>query len=374
MTKEADMHRPRTRHLARFLISVALAGGSLVAFAGAGVASSTATPPRNASLPIISGTPEVGSTFFASPGSWHGTTPMSFAYQWIRCTAQVSDCGPIGGATHSSYQLTSADRGRKLIVSVTATNSAGSSAAQSRTSPVVRARSGPANTAAPSISGAAQVGATLTASPGSWSGTQPISFAYQWSRCDANGNSCAGISGATGQSYTATSADEGQRLRVTVTARNAVGSRSANSGPTGVVAPAGPGGQIPLGNGLVSIPVASVSLPQRLIVSDVRFTPNPVRSIRQSITIRVRVMDTRGFVVRDALVFVRATPLLTTTPPETGTQVDGWVTYVVHPRLAFPIKRGFNVQFFVQARKPGESVLAGVTGCRLVQVATAPPR
>jgi hypothetical protein len=87
----------------------------------------------------------------------------------------------------------------------------------------------------------------------------------------------------------------------------------------------------------------------------------------------VHVADTRGFYVRDALVFVRSTPLVTTAPPETATQTSGWVTLTSTPRLDFPIKKGFSVQFFVRARKAGENLLAGVSARRLAQVATVPP-
>jgi hypothetical protein len=71
-------------------------------------------------------------------------------------------------------------------------------------------------------------------------------------------------------------------------------------------------------------------------------------------------------------------PLLTTVPPESATQLDGWVTMQTTPRrpqpgLIFPLRRGLNVQFYVQARKAGERLLFGVTGTRLTQVHTAAP-
>jgi hypothetical protein len=348
-----------------------LVGGLGVAFAGAGSATTRATAPRNTSPPSISGLAEVGARLTGSHGTWSGSRPLSYAYQWVRCGTQVNNCASIGGATHSSYRLTSADLGHRLLLSVTASNSAGSASATSGATAVVQARSRPVNSAAPSISGSAQVGSALTASPGAWSGTQPITFAYQWRRCDANGDACSSIAGATAATYTLTSADQGLRVRVVVTAKNSVGSTSVSSGPSAVVAPAGPGGQIRLPDGKISIPVTSVGSPERLIASEVKFAPNPVRSRQGQLTVRVRITDTRGFVVRDALVFVRSVPLVTTAAPELPTQADGWATFVVQPKASFPIKRGHAVQFFVRARKAGENVLAGVSGRRLVQVRTA---
>jgi hypothetical protein len=346
-------------------------------FTAVGAASTQATPPRNTSLPAISGDLRVGETLGASPGTWSGDRPMSFAYQWVRCSRSVSNCANIAGATGNRYRLTSRDRDRRLIVSVTARNGAGGASAQSRaTSPVGPRGTAPSNTSPPTISGTPQEGQALTASPGNWGGTQPISFAYQWLRCDRNGGSCASIGNATGPSQVLSSADVGQTVRVRVTARNAAGSRSSTSVPSAVVsraAPPGPGGQIRLPNGKISIPITSVELPARLIVDEVQFSPNPVRSRRGTITARFRVSDTRGFVVRGALVFLRSTPLLTTTPPEQSTQVDGTVTFNFLPRAEFPLRTGHNVQFFVRARKGGENPLAGVSTRRLVQVRTATP-
>src|SRR5204862_404358 len=93
----------------------------------------------------------------------------------------------------------------------------------------------PANSAPPTISGTAQEKQTLTADPGSWSGTQPITYAYQWRRCDTNGANCADIAGAAAQTYTLTTADVGSTLRVSVTASNSAGAASAASAATTVV-------------------------------------------------------------------------------------------------------------------------------------------
>ena len=51
----------------------------------------------------------------------------------------------------------------------------------------VAATGPPQNTTRPTITGIAVVGKVLTAHPGSWSGGQPITFKYQWTRCSATG-------------------------------------------------------------------------------------------------------------------------------------------------------------------------------------------
>jgi hypothetical protein len=111
------------------------------------------------------------------------------------------------------------------------------------------------------------------------------------------------------------------------------------------------------------------------VIDEVVFSPNPVRSRSSTITARVHVVDTRGFVVRGALAYLRSLPLLTTTPPEAATGTDGYVTFRMRPRapragLVFPLRRGVNVQFYVQARRAGERLLYGVTATRLTQVRT----
>jgi hypothetical protein len=76
------------------------------------------------------------------------------------------------------------------------------------------------------------VGHFVTASVGTWDGAFPITYTYQWKRCDAadrlNGP-CVNIAGATSSFYTPAAADAGKRLRVQVTATNGQGTASQNS-------------------------------------------------------------------------------------------------------------------------------------------------
>lgn len=323
----------------------------------------------------MQGTAQVGETLRADSGNWRGAQPISIGFRWLRCARDGDSCSNIGGATGRTYRLASADRDSTIRIRVTARNSEGTTTATSAATPVVAARgSAPVMTARPAIQGTAQEGQTLSADSGNWSGAQPISISFQWLRCARNGDSCASIAGAIGRTYVLTSADRDSTIRLRVRAQNSRGARTATTVPTAVVSvapPPGPTGQIRLPSGKISIPVASVQLPNRLVIDQVSFSPNPVRSRNSTISARFRVSDTRGFVVRDALVFVRSVPLLTSTPPEQVTRQDGSVTFQLRPRASFPLGTGFNVQFFVRARKAGDNVLAGVSTRRLVQVRTA---
>ena len=196
-------------------------------------------PPANVTPPTISGGSAAGQSVSADAGSWTGTPPLAYAYQWERCDASGTACADMAGATSQTYVLATADVGGSVRVQVTATNSAGASSAVSAAL-AVQAAVPPANTVPPTISGTAMDGQTLTASNGSWTGTPPITFSYVWRRCDSTGAGCNSIPGATAQSYTLTSADVGSTIRVRVYASNAAGSTYAPSKTTAVVAPAPP--------------------------------------------------------------------------------------------------------------------------------------
>jgi hypothetical protein len=369
------MNARSSRRVAAIALTAILSAlvGALVAGGGAATAGAAADLPKNTSKPAISGAARDGQTLRVSPGTWSGTQPMTFSYQWYRCSAQLSNCSAIQGATSQDFKLTTTDIGKRLIATVMAANSAGGGSARASTEVVTARATGPTIASLPTIAGTPMTGQKLAAGVGRWGGTTPITYAYQWQRCDSAGNSCSNIVGATGTTYTLGSADVQRRLRVVVTAKNSAGSATATSGPTALVVqapPPGPGGQIKLPNGMTSIPATSVAPPERLIVDRVSFSPSIVRS-RTPFSVTFRVVDTRGYAVRDALVFIRSTPLVTSTPGEQRTGQDGTVTMQLAPESSFPLKNGWNVQFFVRARKEGENVLAGISTRRLVQVRTA---
>ncbi|TIX73395.1 MAG: hypothetical protein E5V25_05390 [Mesorhizobium sp.] len=183
-----------------------------------------AAPPVNTVLPAITGNPWVGQTLSVSDGTWTGTAPITFAYQWKRNGANIV------GATNSTYALVSGDLGATITCTVTATNAAGSAGATSAATSAVIAV--PANTVAPAISGSAVVGSTLTATTGTWSGGGSLTYSYQWK---SNGSNV----GTNQNTYVPVSGDIGNTITCTVTATNAAGSGTpAESAATAAVAAA----------------------------------------------------------------------------------------------------------------------------------------
>ncbi len=179
-----------------------------------------AVPPSNTALPSISGEAKDGQLLSANNGTWEGTPPLSYSYQWEVCAS--GKCKKIAGATASSYRVITSEIGEKLRLTVTAENTAGSKSAKStETATVVAGK--PVNVSLPTISGTAEEGDVLVASRGEWAGTPPIVYTYQWQRCAASGEECISIAGATTTSYELRN-DENLRstLRVVVTAANAV--------------------------------------------------------------------------------------------------------------------------------------------------------
>jgi lysozyme len=99
----------------------------------------------------------------------------------------------------------------------------------------------PAASVPPTVVGTVKTGVILTAVPGTWSGGKPVTFTYQWQRCDAAGANCTPITGATADTYKPASDDLGHALIVTVTAQSTSGGAATASAPTIAVGSAGSG-------------------------------------------------------------------------------------------------------------------------------------
>jgi hypothetical protein len=198
------------------------------------------TAPEDSVLPVIEGPLTAGETLTVAPGSWFGSEPISYGYQWQRCDQEAAECMTIEGASGQTYTLGEADVGSTIRAIVTASNSAGSERASSEASEPVGAPGPPANTQAPAVTGQPTEGQQLFAENGIWSGSRPLSYYYQWKRCNPAGEACTDIEGATKPLFTLSAADVGSTLRVNVTTANELGSAGSLSAATVVVASATP--------------------------------------------------------------------------------------------------------------------------------------
>jgi RTX calcium-binding nonapeptide repeat (4 copies)/WD40-like Beta Propeller Repeat len=196
-------------------------------------------PPVNTVRPRISvatTNPTVGQQLTVDNGSWSGLSPIAYSFQWRRCDppGTLPSCVPIAGAVTNSYTLTESDLGVTVRVFVTATNAGGATTVfTDHTFPTIPApRLAPSTTAAPAITGDAEIGGTLTATRGTWAGFAPIRYVSVWQRCDATVTVCRAVKGVKGLVYKVTLADLGWRIRLSVVAVNAIGSLRARSDAT----------------------------------------------------------------------------------------------------------------------------------------------
>jgi hypothetical protein len=194
--------------------------------------------PSNLERPVISGNPQEGETLQASEGSWSGTAPVSFRYEWARCDATATFCRTIPGAVARTYALGFPDVASRIRVFVTAANGAGSSTTNSAaTAPVAsRPHVAPRNTALPTVAGTPVEDATLTATAGAWDGYPAPGFTFQWQTCLAAGAGCTDIPSENAPTLTLSPMEVGHRVRVVVTASNSAGAAAAESPLTSVVA------------------------------------------------------------------------------------------------------------------------------------------
>jgi hypothetical protein len=102
------------------------------------VPSNTAAPSiSDSGTTTLSASVHVSQSLTASTGNWQGN-PTSFAYQWSRCDTNGANCSPITNATNSTYIPVAADKGQRLLVTVIASNTAGTASANSLPTPTIK--------------------------------------------------------------------------------------------------------------------------------------------------------------------------------------------------------------------------------------------
>ena len=181
------------------------------------VSAAANTPATGA--PAITGTAQVGQTLTAGTTGImdaDGLTSVSYMYQWIRVDGTDAD---ISGATSITYTLVGADLGKTIKVKVIFTDDASNpETLTSAATAVVSAAANTPATGAPTITGTAQVGQTLTAGTAAIvdaDGLTSVSYTYQWIRV-ATDNTETNISGATASTHTLVAADQGTTIKVKV--------------------------------------------------------------------------------------------------------------------------------------------------------------
>jgi Leucine-rich repeat (LRR) protein len=148
---------------------------------------------------------DAGAKLTATLPTYRSTAPSKITVQWTRNGVNIP------GATGMSYTTTSADAGAKVGATFLASRD-GYRSEPSNAIDVFSVRKVFTTKPTPTISGTKAVGFTMTVSKGTWSAT-PTSYSYRWYR---DGKA---ITGATGSSYKATTADGGHKITVRVWAK-----------------------------------------------------------------------------------------------------------------------------------------------------------
>jgi hypothetical protein len=221
--------------------------------------------PAMTAAPTVLGAVAVGKRVTGLSGTWAGSGPITYRFQWYRCNAAGAHCLSVHGATSPTYALVVRDVGKTVGMTVRATDSTGTAAAYSSLiGPVAAARPLLESTVQPAISGPPVEGKSVEVSTGTWSPT-PTKVTYTWERCNSNGRVCAAIPNATGNSYKLAAADVGHALVVLVqatfgaTTQNTLSAATPAAvdasvvGPTAIAAP-GITGTAARGERLVAAP------------------------------------------------------------------------------------------------------------------------
>jgi hypothetical protein len=180
--------------------------------------------------PQLAGDAIVGHSLTVATPAWSATAGTT-RYRWLSCNANARACSTLTGSHAATYTVAPTDLGRVLVAVVSASTQSVLSAA----SPVVRVAPGPVAASPPTIAGTLAEGKQLIGGAGTWTGAGPISYAYQWTRCDGRGAHCSTIRGATRTTYTQVAADVSHAVGLTVRATDSAGGTIAYSSLAGVV-------------------------------------------------------------------------------------------------------------------------------------------
>ena len=179
----------------------------------------------------VAGDNKVGVAFTVDAGTWRGdSAPGTPTYQWYACTASVdtplndvpggTTCSAIGGATLALFTPTGAQAGKYLSVLVTRTNTINNTGVVNyAAAPATKVGTGkkfststfvrqpPQTAALPGLTGAANVGSTVTMAQPAWTGDFPTKTltGARWFSCPPAATAtsgCTELTAETGSSLT----------------------------------------------------------------------------------------------------------------------------------------------------------------------------
>jgi hypothetical protein len=183
--------------------------------------------------PTLSGSYSSGATLTATSGTWPGTG-LDYEYSWQTCDTNGEHCQTIEDQHSATYKTRTADVGKTIRASVTASDQDDAGTVFTAPSEPITSAAALTSTTPPSLSGTPEDSKTLTATTGEWTGTGTITYAYQWVVCRAE-VPCAEIAGATESHYEATEDDIGATIQATVTASSEAGEAQATSAASAIV-------------------------------------------------------------------------------------------------------------------------------------------
>ena len=135
----------------------------------------------------------------SQPGNFQttGTTTKSVSTSWKASTDNVGVAGYalyLNGAKIASvslstlaYTFTGLSCGVSYNLAVAAFDRASNYSTKATLTQATPPRQPPSNATPPAVSGVAMQGQTLSSTSGTWNGTAPMTFGYQWLRCDTGG-------------------------------------------------------------------------------------------------------------------------------------------------------------------------------------------
>jgi hypothetical protein len=203
-------------HTLRASVTASNTEGSVTAY-------SAVTPIIAAVVPVvrsvgaINGRLQVPQTLQALRSDWTTTPDTSYRYQWQRCDAAGANCVDITGARSQAYRLQTTDARMRLRVLHTATNPDGSATvATPVTAPILPQAPGVSVAPRLSMSGRADVGNTVTLTPGKWSAATEITTkTLAFWRCSTT---CVALPTNGAGSYVLVDGDAGSMIRGSETA------------------------------------------------------------------------------------------------------------------------------------------------------------